>query len=468
MALEMPAGLAETLARQGQAHLLSHWATLPEAARPRFLAQLSAVDWKQLSGLYRDLSHGGDYAELAARAEPPPAIRLDGRGATVSRADARAEGQAALRAGKVGVILVAGGQGTRLGFEHPKGMFPVGPVSGATLFRYLLEGVRAASARYGAALPAAVMTSPATHAETVDYLSGERWFGVEQADAALFCQGTMPALDPATGGALLAAPGELAASPDGHGGMLAAFDRSGLLTQWRKRGIEQVFYCQVDNPLVYVADPEFIGFHRLVGAEVTTQVVAKTSPDERVGNVVMIDGRMQVIEYSDLPAEAGRRRAAAGGGLELWAGSIAVHVFDLALLARAAGDDALLPFHRALKRVEFIDESGARVEPERPNALKFERFIFDLLPAARNPLVVEVATADSFAPLKNAPGAVSDTPESVRAALIGRAQRWLRAAGVGVADDAVIEIRPPFALDAEELRRKLAPGTTIGSGACLA
>jgi len=362
----------------------------------------------------------------------------------------------------VGVVLVAGGQGTRLGYNHPKGMFPIGPVSGKSLFQIHVEKVLAASRRYRAPIPLCLMTSPATHDETLEFFARNGRFGLPEEDFMVFCQGTMPAVDMATWRILLSEPGHVALSPDGHGGMLAALARSGCLAELRRRGIRQVFYFQVDNALVDVCGPEFLGYHLLSGAEFTTQVVAKRTPVDRVGNLVQVDGRLRMIEYIDLPLEAASRRHP-DGSLVLWAGSIAVHCLDTAFLERMAQKADALPFHLAQKRVPFVDESGRRVEPQSPNAIKFERFIFDLLPFAASALAVEVDRHQHFAPLKNAPGESHDSPDWVKARIADVHAGWLREAGVDVAEGTPVEISPLLALDAEELAQKVPTGLRINS-----
>ena len=191
--------------------------------------------------------------------------------------------------GQVGVILVAGGQGTRLGFDKPKGMFPIGPVSDASLFQIFIEKMLAVGQQYKVRVPLFLMTSPATHADTVEYLATTERFGMQSHDVHVFCQGTMPAVDAATGQVLLADKGELAVSPDGHGGMLAALAKSGGLAEIRRRGIQQLFYLQVDNPLAPICDPAFIGYHLLSKSELSTLVVAKHTPLDRVGNFVSVE-----------------------------------------------------------------------------------------------------------------------------------------------------------------------------------
>ena len=459
----------------GQEHLLAHWEQLDAGGRESLARQIRSVDFRLIERLYSQRQDQGNFRDLALRAAPPAAFRLDTSKNRFSPDEARARGRQALAAGQVGAILVAGGQGTRLGFDHPKGMFPIGPVSGRTLFQVHIEKLLATARHFGVRMPLYVMTSPATHDETVQFFAAHDRFGLADDDLLIFCQGTMPAVDAATGQVLLEAPDRLALSPNGHGGLLAAFagapgvpargSRVGFaMADAQRRGIRQLFYFQVDNPLVDIAGAEYIGYHILAGAEMTSQVIAKRDPLEKVGNVVDVDGRLMVIEYSDLPDDIARRTNA-DGSLAIWAGSIAVHVFDLDFLARAASQldsqtDAL-PFHLAHKKVAWLDPSGRRVEPAEANAIKFERFIFDLMPSARNAIVVEVDPASAFAPLKNASGAAMDTPESVKAQISALHRQWLVATGVETADGVAVEISPWLALDAEDLRGKVRPGTRI-------
>jgi UDP-N-acetylglucosamine/UDP-N-acetylgalactosamine diphosphorylase len=452
--------LDSILARHGQQHVLAFWDRLDQQQRESLCAQIRAIDLELVERLYRGRNEQGNIRLLADRAGPPPAFRLRAAQNRFTPAQARERGRQALDAGEVGVVLVAGGQGTRLGFQHPKGMFPLGPVSGRTLFEIHVQKLLALARRHGAPIPLYLMTSPATHAETLDFFTRHARFGLPEEDLKIFCQGTMPVVDAATGRLLLDAPGRLAVSPDGHGGALAALAAGGCLADARRRGLRQLFYFQVDNPLVEICGAECLGYHLLCGAEMTSQVIAKRDPLDRVGNVVEVEGRLMVIEYSDLPDDVARRRNA-DGSLAVWAGSIAVHVFDLAFLERMAAADRGLPFHVACKKAAHLDAAGRRIEPERPNALKFERFIFDLMPSADRAIVIEVDPARAFAPLKNASGAKDDTPETVRARMTALDRQRLRDAGVEVADDVAVELSPLWALDAAELAAKVRPGMKI-------
>lgn len=446
--------LLAILAPYGQEHLLAFWDRLDAQQRESLAGQIREVDMDLIARLYRHRDDQGNLRALADRAGPPPAFRLDPSRNPFTPQQARQRGSQALDAGHLAAMVVAGGQGTRLGFDHPKGMYPIGPVSGRTLFQIHVEKILAMARRHGTRIPLYLMTSPATHDETVEFFALNDRFGLPEEDLRVFCQGTMPAVDAATGKLLLDSPDRLATSPGGHGGMLAAFAGSGAMADAEQRGIRQLFYFQVDNPLVEICGAEYVGYHLLCQSEMTSQVIAKRDPLEKVGNVVEVDGRRMVIEYSDLPDDVAKRRNP-DGSLAIWAGSIAVHVFDLAFLQRMAGEAEALPFHLASKKVTHVDGAGRRIKPENPNAIKFERFIFDLMPLSRNAIVVEVDPARAFGPLKNAPGSSMDTPESVRAQMIALDGEWLREVGVDVAEGVPVEISPLVALDSEELARKV-------------
>lgn len=452
--------LAARLQSYGQLHLLDFYDQLDPPDRQRLVEQIEALDWELLSKLASTAKQTTDWTQLAARARPPRAIRLGRTDNPFTLEAALSCGEEALRAGRVGMILVAGGQGSRLGFEHPKGMFPVGPLSGRTLFQVLVEHLRAVARRYQTSIPLYVMTSPATHAETVAFLEREGNFGLPAEDLKIFTQGVMPAVDAQSHKVLLAEPSQLSLSPDGHGGMLAAFAESGCLEDAKRRGISQLFYGQVDNPLLQVCSPALLGYHLLAQSEMTTQVVPKEFPLHRVGNVVEVDGCTQIIEYSDLP-EAMARKTNPDGSLFLWAGSIAVHVFDLTFLRRMCGQAEALPFHQAHKQVPYVDADGKRVKPGAPNAIKYERFIFDLLPAARNAIVVEARPAEAFAPVKNASGSESETRETAQAAMVHWDRQKLRSGGVVVDEGVEVEVNPLWALDAAEVKRKVSKGLRV-------
>ncbi|MCO6046809.1 UTP--glucose-1-phosphate uridylyltransferase [Aeoliella sp. ICT_H6.2] len=458
--------LAKSLESFGQQHLLAFWDSLPAERQAELESQLESIDLELIAALFKGDVDQPDWAAEARRATPPPAMRLaDRRGEGTSSlgldpVDAKKAGAAAMAAGKLGILLVAGGQGSRLGFEHPKGMYPIGPVSGATLLEIHLRKAVGLAKKYGKSVPVYLMTSPVTHAETIAFLADHNRFGMPEEDVFVFCQGTMPAVDEKTGKLLLADKHQLFLSPDGHGGTVAALEKSGAIANMKARGIEQLFYFQVDNPIVPMCDAELIGYHLLSKSELTSIAVAKQTPQEKLGNFVMLGDRLHVIEYSDFPEDVAQELND-DGSLKFWAGSIAIHVFDVAFLERMLSFKDALPFHVAHKKVPHLNAEGKLVEPTEPNALKFERFIFDLLPQAERPIVVEYTEQECFAPLKNAPGAPKDTPEYVQQFMVDQHREWLEAAGAKVDGDVAVEIDPVWAVDADEVAKRVDADTTF-------
>ena len=451
---QLKSDLEARLAPYDQSHVLQHWDKLDPEAQEKLSDQIYGYDFEQLGQLFEQKETANHWDDLAKKASVPPAITLANFANAESYDAAWQTGAELLEQGKVGMIITAGGQGSRLGFDHPKGMFPIGPVSDVTLFQIFFEKVMARANQFGSKVPIYIMTSPPTHEETIEFLEAQNYFGMKPQDVKVFCQGVMPAVD-LDGKLLLSDAGEIFASPDGHGGALLALEKSGALDDMQVRGVEHVFYGQIDNPLVQVCDPALLGYHAKSKSEMTSQVVRKTDPLQKVGNVVSVGGVVQIIEYSDL-SETFARETRADGKLKLWAGSIAVHIFKTDFFQRMSDTADSLPFHRAHKKVPFIDAKGKRVEPKDNNAIKFEKFIFDLLPSAKNAIICEVDPADGFCAVKNAPPATAETPDHVKQAISDLHTRWFNEAGVDVADGVTVEISPLFAPDAQVLKEKIA------------
>jgi len=380
---------------------------------------------------------------------------------------AEARGHELLKQGKVGAFLVAGGQGTRLGYDGPKGEFPVTPITDKPLFEVFAEQLLAHSRDSGKPIPWYIMTSEVNDAPTRDFFKKNNYFNYNPANILFFQQGMMPAFDKSTGQMLLAEKDSLALSPDGHGGSLRALDKSGALADMQKRGVEHLSYFQVDNPLVQCIDPLFIGLHDLTGSEMSSKTIPKAHALEKVGNFVIGDNVLQVIEYSDLPENLAKQTAS-DGSLLFNAGSIAIHALRVSFIERLNhGGHLKLPWHRAEKKVPFVDEKGNTVKPDQPNAIKLEQFVFDAIPLAKNAIVYTTDRAEEFSPVKNATG--DDSPATCKRDQIRRAARWLEAAGVSVAREngevsAVLEISPLFATSAAQLKTRKLNFKKIASG----
>ena len=304
-------------------------------------------------------------------------------------------------------------------------MFPVGPVSKKSLYQWFAEQLLARSQQFGPAIPYFIMTSDATHADTVAYFEQHNFFGLSSDNVFFFQQGTLPAVELDSPRVLLDQKGRLSLSPDGHGGLINALARHGLLEEMGRQGIDFLYYHQVDNPTAIFADPAFLGWHVIRESEVSTKVVPKVSPDERMGVVCSVEDHTEIIEYSDLTPEQCRLKTADGSPI-FWAGNTAIHVFNREFLS-ASPRRGELPYHTAKKAVPYLNDAGERITPTAPNARKFEQFIFDALPLAKNGLVVEADREREFNPVKNRDGA--DSPDTTRAALVANHHRWLRTAG---------------------------------------
>ena len=467
--------LIEKFHRAGQGQVFAFFDQLPPGAQRRLLAEAAEIDLAEIARLTRTLLVPGAAAGVdLSGLEPAPYEALPGRGGDLAAwAKARAAGDAALRAGRVAAFTVAGGQGTRLGYEGPKGAFPVTPVRRKPLFQVFAEKIRAAGLRHGRPLHWFIMTSHQNHAATEAFFAEHKCFGLDRAHVHFFRQGRMPAVDFA-GKILLESPGAIALSPDGHGGSLRALERCGALDLLERERIDLRSYFQVDNPLVRCVDPAFIGWHVLRSSQMSSKMVPKAHAEEKLGHFCRQADRLVVVEYSDLPL-AMQRETLPDGRLRYAAGSIAIHLLDRDFIRHLASGGAALPFHRADKKVPTIDAAGRPVKPAAANAVKFELFVFDALPFARNPLVIETSRADDFSPVKNAEGA--DSPQTCRDDQLRQFARWLAAHGVAVETDATglpaaeIEISPLFGYDEEsfaEAWKKLSPKPPVSAGLYLA
>lgn len=455
----------ERLATVGQAHVLHFWAQLDFREREQLLEQVDQVDWPEVARLVKTHVQSQPRFDLSKHDVRPapyyPHHPRPDQEALYRRA--RQRGIDLLAGGKVAAFTVAGGQGTRLGWEGPKGTYPATPIRGLSLFGCLAEYLQRASRKWGGPIPWYIMTSPGNDAATRRFFRDHGYFGLREADVMFFSQGMMPAIDMSSGKVLLQSPGSLALSPNGHGGSLKALYTSGAVADMRRRGIEQISYTQVDNPIVRVVDPLFLGLHDLEGAQMSSKMLLKAYPMEKLGNFCILDGKLTVIEYSDLPADLAQERLE-DGTLRFKAGSIAIHALrvDFVEALSTGPQGSRLPFHRAEKKVPYVDlETGRPVQPDRPNAVKLEMFVFDALPLTQRSVIYETDRLDEFAPIKNASG--PDSPATSRAIQIERAVRWLAHHGVAVprgADGhpaAVVEIRQSTAIEPEDLRQVTLP-----------
>jgi UDP-N-acetylglucosamine/UDP-N-acetylgalactosamine diphosphorylase len=305
------------------------------------------------------------------------------------------------------------------------------------------------------------MTSQVNDAPTRKFFEDNAYFGLAPERVLFFTQRMWPALDGA-GKFLLDSKSHIFMSPDGHGGTITALQQSGMIDDMERRGIKTLFYFQVDNPLVEVAEPRFVGLHLKEAADISIKVCAKRDPQEGLGIVAIKDGRSMIVEYSELTPEQMNERLP-DGNLKLRFGSVAIHMISFDFIKKEAASQ--LPLHVAHKKVPCLDESGNLLKPDTPNAYKFEKFIFDIIPDAQKAINVEFARENEFSPVKNAEG--SDSPETSRRDMMLKFAAWLEACGVKVERDAdgvpvhKIEIDPCFALGPDDLASRLDGGFVL-------
>jgi UDP-N-acetylglucosamine/UDP-N-acetylgalactosamine diphosphorylase len=402
-------------------------------------------------------------------------------------------GLTAIRQGQVAVVMLAGGQGTRLGSSQPKGMYRIGLPSGKSLFAVHADRLHAlcslanklhrcvcsssfssssdssnascdssqtsdcvsenCSCRRQSSIAWYIMTSDATDAATRQYFDENDYFGFDKQSVRFFVQRSQPCLTrdaemlPIDGG------GGVARAPNGNGGVYEALGESGCVDDMRKRGVEAVFVTGVDNVLLRIADPQFVGALLEQRADAAAKVVRKVEPTERVGVLGVRDGRTAVVEYSELSGQDARRRDESGA-LVYSAANICIHAFRIDFLAeQAERSGRRLPYHLAHKAIAVYDAaSGTLTAPDAPNGYKLERFVFDVFPYAKRMLAMFVERNDEFAPLKNAPGSPSDTPKACAGALHALHRRWLRAhTNIDVADQCPVEISERVSYAGENL-----------------
>ena len=445
------------LEKSNQEHLVRFWGELDNKQKENLLCDLESLDFCRI----------GQWVEQYVKKENPLEVPTDIGAAEYYPAKPSADekelyeqayklGEQIISQGKVGAFVVAGGQGTRLGFGGPKGNFPISPIKNKTLFQIFGETILAAAKKYNTTIPWYIMTSPLNHAETVDTFKANNYFGLDAANVFMFTQGTMPNFD-FDGKIFPAAKDELAKSPDGHGGSLKALYQSKAVEDMKNRGVEYLSYFQVDNPLIKIIDPLFIGLHAKNDAGMSSKALIKAYPEEKVGNFCLSGGRITVIEYSDLTKEQAYQTDEKGE-LLFRLGSIAIHIISRSFIEQLNADGFALPMHKAIKAIPYIDNNGKTINPDSPNGVKLETFVFDALPLSEKSIILETLREEEFAPVKNADGL--DSPKTSKQMMINRAATWLRQAGAAVPQtdngevDAVIEISPLFAISEKDVATK--------------
>jgi UDP-N-acetylglucosamine/UDP-N-acetylgalactosamine diphosphorylase len=443
--------IIERAYRHKQGHIFRFWDSLDEQQQIDLLAQVDLIDFSLLTRLIEQAASGKE-EKHEGKLEPPEVITRAQR--EENDHEARQMGEAALAAGDVAAVLVAGGQGTRLGFDGPKGMYPVTPVMQKSLFQLHAEKLLGIGDNFGVQIPWYIMTSLTNNKPTIRYLQQNNYFGYDHESVFVFIQEMIPAIDQ-QGKMILDERDHIFMNPNGHGGTVKALSESGALSDMKERGVDHIFYFQVDNVLTRICDPIYLGYHILGGAEMSCKVVHKKYPEEKIGVLCVMDGNLQLIEYSDMN-EKDTNAQNKDGSMKLWAGNIATHIFDRAFLERENQGGFKLPYHIAEKSIPYVGEKGIKVQPQDKNGIKFETFVFDALVDAKKTVCLEIEREKEFSPLKNSEG--ENSPESVKRDLNINYARWLKKAGYKIAlkkngePEIDIEISPLVSLSGENLK----------------
>ena len=461
----------------GQAHLFTFWDKLSPDEQKSLHSQLAELDVERVNSVYdKAVQADAEAAQMASKkAElgPPPAgntvSAYIGEGSTLEK-ELKAIGLQAVAEGQVGVLLMAGGQGTRLGSSAPKGCYDIGLPSHKSLFQLQAERIlrlqtlaeRAHSKSAGSVkIPWYIMTSGPTRKPTQDFFQEKNYFGLGADNVIFFEQGTLPCLTN-EGKIMLDTPSKIATAPDGNGGLYTALRKSlhsatkeTVITSLESRKIKFLHCYGVDNCLVRVGDPVFLGACIRSNVPLGVKTVKKTDPAESVGVIALRNGKFNVIEYSELPRELAELRDESGSGeLAFRAANIVNHFYTTDFLARQVPDfEHEMAFHIARKKIPTIAlDSGEPFKPTTPNGMKLELFVFDVFPfVGKNLTVHEVPRQEEFSPLKNAPHTGSDDPQTSQRDLFAQHKRWLQAAGATVAEGASVEISPLVSYAGEDL-----------------
>ncbi len=428
--------IIENLKAAGQQELVAKLESLTGEARANLERDIQSQDWEELKALYAEKSAASLEDNVSADLKPMPF--------KIAADDLRYEywketGEILLGKGQVAAFLVAGGQGSRLGFDGPKGMFDIGLPSHKSLFQLQAERLLNLAAQVGHPIPWCIMTSPLNHQATVNFFTEHGFFGYDRDNMRFFEQGTICALDP-NGKAIVDENNRLALVPDGNGGCFRALAQSGTLAWLIEKGVRYVFLYSVDNALCRICDPAFIGALASEGRSMSaSKVVPKAGPNEKVGIFALQNGKPGVVEYSDLP-ENYRDMTNADGSLTFDGGNIAIHLFKTDGLRKL--QTGKLPWHTARKTVCGIEKCW-----------KFEQFLFDAFPLLGTMMPFGVVREEEFSPVKNAEG--NDSPKTARI-MIGKLHKeWLKKAHVEVKPDKLYEVSPTISYAGEGLSRRL-------------
>lgn len=447
-----------------QTHVFRWWNEISKQEKKHLLHQIATIDFPFIQNLFKIKSlckTQPDTRAAGLQLTPPNVISVPVNDQEkISALEARRIGEESLRNGEIAILTVAGGDGTRLGIGKPKGMLSVAPLSGKSIFQLHAEKIYVIQKKFQVTIPWYLMTSETNDSATREFFRVLNFFGLDPKQVHFFIQRMLPVID-LRGNLLMNSKSSIIMSPNGHGGIITALKENGILGNIKERGIKNIFYHQVDNVLIKMVDPVFIGYHLKKQAEISLKSVKKLHPEEKVGIIGYINGKLHIIEYSEL-SQSDMYAQNADGLLKYNAANVAIHLMDTDFLEQVCQDGTMLPYHAAQKKVPYLNANGEIIPPKENNAVKFECFIFDILKHVKRGVVMEVLREDEFSPLKNKEG--DNSPVTVVRDINNFFGKWLMNVGIPIPVDAQgnvtgsIEIGATYAIDEEELRNKIDKG----------
>ena len=393
------------LEKHGQEQLLANYEKLSENDKDKLSDDILTIDFNQLEKLYEKRNFKQVYSE--AEIEPISYVEKD-KMSKEEREKYDEIGTKAIKAGKLAAVTMAGGQGTRLGHNGPKGTFDIGLESHKPIFELLCETLKLANEKYGVVIPWYIMTSKENNKDTVDFFEKNNYFGYPKGYIQFFKQGELPMVGE-DGKVLLDEKGMIKQAADGHGGIFTSMRKDGVIYDMKARGIEWVFIGGVDNVLVKMVDPTLIGLAESKGILAAGKSVVKAGPHEKVGVFCKRNGRPSVIEYSEISKEMAEETDE-NGQLKYGESHILCNLFNIKEIEKISEKN--LPYHSAHKKATYMNEKGEIVKGTEPNAYKFEAFLFDAFESLDDMVIMRVKREEEFAPVKNAEGV--DSPETAR------------------------------------------------------
>ena len=395
------------LKKYGQDHLLNHYESLDEAHKQKLLNEIKNIDFELINSLYNNTKN----EKKNKKEEITPIDFLDKYKLNDDYKRYEKIGQKAIKEGQLAVVTMAGGQGTRLGHDAPKGTYDIGLDSHKSLFELLCDGIKETNKKYGITIPWFIMTSRENNKATIEFFEKHKFFGYQKdKNIFFFIQGELPMVD-TEGKILINEEGTIKLAANGHGGVYEALVKNKMTDKMRQLGVKWVFIGGVDNCLAKMTYEVFLGL--AIDKEVcsASKSVVKVSPQEKVGVFCKKNGKPGIIEYIDITKDMAE--AVDENGEFLYGESnIIAHLFTLDVIEKMG--KAVLPYHSAYKKATYIDKNGNLVVPDSPNAYKFEAFMFEAFNEIEDMVVLRVKREEEFAPLKNADSVGVDCPKTAR------------------------------------------------------